>query len=170
MDVATITFERVDWLDPRAVALRTAMDTESGLAYAAVRAQQSDKVNAAINAAFATDSSSFVDCILAIDAHGEAVGHAALRPWERELEVKKVFVVPEARGRGISRELMTELERLAAARGIRSLVLQTGVLQIAAIALYESMGYERIEPFGAYSVVPFALCYRKVVGTTDSPS
>lgn len=161
MDAAAITFERVDWLDPRAVALRAAMDAESSLNYAELMRAQSAETNAAIAASFAVDGAAFVDCILAIDETGTAVGHAALRPWNDELEVKKVFVTPQARGRGISRELMTELERLAAARGIRSLVLQTGVLQLAAIGLYESMGYRPIDVYGAYTVVPFAVCYRK---------
>ena len=99
--------------------------------------------------------------IVAIDDDGSAVGHAALRPWGEGLEVKKVYIAPEARGRGLSRALMAEVERAALERDIRSLVLQTGNLQLAAIALYESMGYEAIDVYGAYTAIPFALCYRK---------
>ena len=161
MSAPSITFERVDWFDERAVALREAMDAESGRAYAELMRAQSAETNAAIAAAFAIDASVFLDCVLAIDESGTAIGHASLRPWLDELEVKKVFVAPAARGRGVSRALMTELERLARGRGIQSLVLQTGVLQVPAIRLYESMGYEPIEVYGKYSVVPFALCFRK---------
>ena len=156
-------FELIEWTDRRAVELRTAMDAESAATYADVIGAQSPETREAISLAFIVDPNEIVDCVLAIDDDGSVVGHAALRPWRNELEVKKVFVPTTARGRGVARALMTELERLAAARGIHSLVLQTGHLQVAAIRLYESMGYERIEAFRGYAVVPAALCFRKIL-------
>jgi len=99
--------------------------------------------------------------IVAIDDDGSAVGHAALRPWGEGLEVKKVYIAPEARGRGLSRALMAEVERAALERDIRSLVLQTGNLQLAAIALYEAVGYRSVEVWAPYTAIPASLCYRK---------
>jgi ribosomal protein S18 acetylase RimI-like enzyme len=69
----------------------------------------------------------------------------------------------EHRGRGISRALMIELEAIAREMGAASLVLQTGPLQVPAIALYESLGYEAIPPYGKYTVIPNALCYQKTL-------
>ena len=154
-------FETVHWHDPRAVSLRAAMDLETGALYAERSAAQDAAGQAAVSVALAIDPASIVHTVIVLDESGMPVGHAALRPWKDELEVKKVFITEEARGRGLSRALMTELERAAIGRGIPSLVLQTGNLQHAAIALYESMGYKAIDVYGLYSAIPFALCYRK---------
>lgn len=156
----SLHLESVEWGDPRAVALRDAMNAETSAMYEAFTAGNSPEVNAAIDAALSVDAADIVHTVLALDGDGP-VGHAALRPFERELEVKKVFVTPTARGRGVSRALMLELESVARGRGVSSLVLQTGPLQVAAIALYVSLGYEQIPAFGMYGVIANALCYRK---------
>ena len=155
-------FETVEWADPRAAALREAMNVETGAMYAERMASQTAEEQAAVDVSLAIDPATIVHTVLVID-DGVPVGHAALRPWNGELEVKKVFIAPEARGRGLSRALMIELERVAGERGIPSLVLQTGNLQLAAIALYESMGYRPIDVYGLYTAIPDALCYRKVL-------
>jgi len=159
-------FEAVEWDDPRALALRTAMDVETSAMYASRSAAQSPEEQEAVGASLAIDPATIVHTVLLIE-DGVSVGHAALRPWKDEYEVKKVFIDAGARGRGLSRALMTELERVAGERGIPSLVLQTGDRQVAAIALYESMGYQPIEVYGLYTAIPFALCYRK---TLQSPA
>jgi GNAT superfamily N-acetyltransferase len=150
-------FETVTWDDPRALALRAAMDAETGAMYAE-RATTPE-----IADSLAIDPATIAHTVILLDDDGTPVAHAALRPWNDELEVKKVFVAANARGRGLSRALMTELERVAGERGIRSLILQTGDLQVAAIALYLSMGYEPVPVYGKYTAIPFALCYRKVL-------
>jgi GNAT superfamily N-acetyltransferase len=104
--------------------------------------------------------------ITAPDGTDVLVGHAALRPsafadGTPALEVKRVIVLSEYRGRGISKLLMNELEVIARERGVASLILQTGSLQTEAITLYERIGYVAIERFGAYAPIPFFLCYGK---------
>ncbi|TBN57519.1 GNAT family N-acetyltransferase [Glaciihabitans arcticus] len=155
-----MNFETVAWDDARALALRAAMDVETSAMYADRSAAQTPDEQAAVDRSLAIDPATMVHTVIAID-DGVPVGHAALRPWNEELEVKKVFIAANARGRGLSRALMTELERVAGERGIPSLVLQTGDRQLAAIALYESMGYRPIEVYGLYNAIPRALCYRK---------
>lgn len=66
-------------------------------------------------------------------------------------EIKRVYVVPSARGRGLSRLLMQELTALAPSLGYQELWLETGVLQPAAVALYESLGWHRIPSYGPYA-------------------
>jgi GNAT superfamily N-acetyltransferase len=153
---------RVDWLDPRAVRLREAMDVEMTELYASVGADASDEDNAMVQRALHVDDSTILISILAL-VDGEAVGHTALRPYGDELEVKKVFVTPEFRGRGISKQLMREAEVIAGERGVASLVLQTGDRQHEAIALYLRIGYIEIPVFPPYDVIPVAICYRKTL-------
>jgi GNAT superfamily N-acetyltransferase len=62
-------------------------------------------------------------------------------------EVKHVFVRPEARGRGLGRLLMAELEAVAADLGADLVVLDTNESLLAAGALYRSTGYAEVEPY-----------------------
>src|SRR5882762_4881559 len=82
---------------------------------------------------------------------GQAVGCGALRSLERGVgEVKRMFVVPEARGQGISRLILQHLESAAIAMGYNRLRLETGIRQPEAIGLYESSGYYRTSLYGQY--------------------
>jgi len=65
-------------------------------------------------------------------------------------ELKRMYVRESARGRGVARLLLAHLERTAAAAGIRRLVLETGLAQPEAIALYRSSGYVDVPSFGYY--------------------
>jgi len=158
-----VTVERVDWEDPRAVALRDAMEDEMNTLYAPLADSLADGVMEQLSVGFDVLPGTIVAAVLAVD--GEvAVGQAGLRPHGDALEVKKVVVDPEHRGRGASRLLMTALEDAARQLGIRRLILQTGPLQPAAIALYEKIGYVAIEPYPPYELMPGALCYEKILG------
>ena len=66
-------------------------------------------------------------------------------------EVKRVYVVPTARGRGHARRLMVAVVELAPSLGYTELWLETGEAQPHAIALYESLGWHRIAPYGPYA-------------------
>lgn len=82
---------------------------------------------------------------------GRAVGCAALRPDpEGYGELKRMFVVPAARGRGIGRALLAAVEQAARDRGYDFLRLETGNRQAEAIALYRAAGYRECGPFSDY--------------------
>jgi len=164
-----LSIARVDWFDPRGVALRAAMDIETSAIYAESTVVRTPEVREAIDAALSVDPVTIEVSVIALDGDG-TVGHAALRPFHDtagafgdELEVKKVFVDATARGTGVARALMAWLEEYARSVGVGSLVLQTGPLQHDAIALYEKIGYVAIEPYRGYGVIPGALCYRKLL-------
>ena len=74
---------------------------------------------------------------------------------DRACEIKKMYVVPEARNRGVARALLHALEDRGRALGYTTARLDTGPRQPGAQGLYESEGYERIENFNANPVATF---------------
>lgn len=77
------------------------------------------------------------------------------------VELKRMYVVPEARGRGFARRVLAELEGTAAAAGHDLVVLGTGLMQPEAIGLYLSAGYVEIPGFGFYAGHELARAYGK---------
>lgn len=68
-------------------------------------------------------------------------------------EVKRMFVRPNRRGRGVARALLARVEDAARERGFATLRLETGDRQSEALALYEFAGFVRRPTFGAYAVM-----------------
>jgi GNAT superfamily N-acetyltransferase len=106
--------------------------------------------------------------LVARDDDGTALGCGALRALEEGVaEVKRMYVVPDARGRGVSRTVLAALEDVARERGWTTLRLETGPMQPEAIGLYTSAGYFPIAAFGAYVGDPDAedsLFFERVLG------
>ena len=155
----------VAWDDPDAAALRREMhETSSAMLY--------PELFAGLEAAGgfdAVDARLGDDVVTTLVAYrdGEAVGCASLRrpaagaPADA-LEVKKVFVRERARRTGTARRLLDALEAVARERGVSTLLLETGIRQPGAIALYRSLGYRAVEPFPPYvGDNPVALCFAK---------
>jgi len=92
-----------------------------------------------------------------------AVGCGAVRRLdETTAEIKRMYVSPSVRGRGIGRALVEALEREARSVGATRIVLETGTRLESAIKLYEAMGYARIPLFGEYLSSPnTSLCFGK---------
>ena len=110
--------------------------------------------------------------LLAYDADGEPVASGAWRAQDEspeghedgDAEIKRMFVVREARGRGLARAILAELEATAAAAGRTRMILETGLRQPEAIALYESCGYLPVKKFGYYRDQDLSLCLGKPLG------
>jgi GNAT superfamily N-acetyltransferase len=92
-------------------------------------------------------------------AHDSTEPHFA----DGDAEVKRMYVVPTARRRGLARLILAELERTARAAGRRRMVLETGTAQPEAIALYRSAGYTDIPKFGVYRCHDNSRHYGKVL-------
>lgn len=113
--------------------------------------------------------------VLVRDDEGTAVACGAVQPLTHTVpgapadggEVKRVYVLPSHRGRGLSRLVMRELHDRAYARGFRSLQLETGTAQPEALALYTSLGYTPIEPYGYYKDSPRTRCFRRDLSAAD---
>jgi GNAT superfamily N-acetyltransferase len=109
--------------------------------------------------------------VLVARLDGEAVGCGAVRRLDDGVgEVKRMYVTPGARGRGLARALLAALESAAADLGYRRLVLETGIRQGEAMALYESAGWTRIENYGAYRAASWSRCYEKPLSGPASSS
>ncbi len=78
-------------------------------------------------------------------------------------ELKRMYVLPAARGRGLGRRLLDALELEARRLGYRALVLETGEAQSEAIGLYRSSGYEPIPCYGAYAARAISRCFEKAL-------
>lgn len=95
----------------------------------------------------------------------EVAGCGALRPMTDPIvaEIKRVYVRPAMRGKGISRRIMSALETKAGEFGYTTLRLETGIYQPEAIGLYESSGYRRIDCYGEYKNEDLSVCFEKEI-------
>jgi putative acetyltransferase len=94
----------------------------------------------------------------------EVLGMSALVDrGDESAELKRMFVPPAARGRGVAGALLLAIEDFASRSGIRLIQLETGPLQHAAIHVYERAGFALISNFGKYVGDPNSVCYEKRV-------
>ncbi|MGY1705803.1 GNAT family N-acetyltransferase [Geodermatophilus sp. SYSU D00697] len=95
---------------------------------------------------------------LVAEVDGVPAGCGAWRVHdEGVVEVKRVYVEPAFRRRGLAQLLMAELERTAAAAGHRAVVLNSGDRQPEALALYAALGYTPVAGYGVYAEAPGAV-------------
>jgi putative acetyltransferase len=93
---------------------------------------------------------------------GRAVGCGAVRLLDpATVEVKRMYVEPEQRGRGVAKEILTHLEAAGRELGARRSVLETGVYQDEAIGLYRRAGYREVDCWGEYASSPTSVCFEK---------
>ena len=85
-------------------------------------------------------------------------------------EIKRMYVVPRVQRRGLARRMLVHLEATAAAAGADVMVLETGLKQPEAIALYESSGYTPVEGFGYYRDSPSVRYFGKRIGQRSGSS
>jgi GNAT superfamily N-acetyltransferase len=83
-------------------------------------------------------------------------GWRSLRAWPNTAEIKRMYVAPEHRRRGLARVLLAHIEDSARAAGCTRIWLETGVMQPEAMALYASEGYQPIDGYGHYKDAPLA--------------
>jgi GNAT superfamily N-acetyltransferase len=94
----------------------------------------------------------------------EPVGCGAIRPFdETAVEVKRMFVPLERRGKGIATVVLKELEGWAAELSFKRCILETGLKQPEAIALYTGAGYTSIPNYGQYQGMYNSVCFEKVI-------
>ena len=93
---------------------------------------------------------------------GRAVGCGAIRLTDGlTAEVKRMYVEPDQRGKGIARALLANLETAARQLGAQRLVLETGSHSPDAVALYRHAGFSEIDCWGEYATSPTSICMQK---------
>jgi ribosomal protein S18 acetylase RimI-like enzyme len=105
---------------------------------------------------------------LIVEHDGMTVAGGALRRLGHGAgEIKRMWTAPRFRGRGYARRVLGALEDAAGRRGYHTLRLETGNLQLAAIALYRSAGYEEIANYGAHAADPRCVSFEKRLDVRD---
>jgi GNAT superfamily N-acetyltransferase len=86
---------------------------------------------------------------------------AAMGGWRAvdsaRAEIRRMYVSPHYRNRGLARAVLSELETTARAAGAHQMILETGLPQPEALALYRSSGYQDVPPFGHYAGSPLSV-------------
>lgn len=101
------------------------------------------------------------NCIVILD-NDEAVACGAIKELDsKSMEVKRMFTLPEKRGKGFASKILKELEAWAKELGYEKTVLETGKRQIEAVALYQKCGYKIIPNYGQYEGIENSICFEK---------
>ena len=91
-----------------------------------------------------------------------AVGCGAIKIYNPStVEIKRMFVLPDWRGKGIATKVLLHLEAWAAELEFTRCILETGKRQPDAIALYEKNGYTKISNYGQYTGVDNSVCFER---------
>ncbi|MDN3203282.1 GNAT family N-acetyltransferase [Algoriphagus sediminis] len=104
----------------------------------------------------------FLDKVVVLYQGEVPVACGAMKPSAGgNLEIKRMYTLPEFRGRGLASQVVHELEKWAKESGAEACVLETGKRQKDAVALYKKLGYQIIPNFEPYVGVENSLCFEK---------
>jgi GNAT superfamily N-acetyltransferase len=147
------TIEARPWEDPAGAALRARQRAELDARYGSDDHEPGPPPSADDIAVF----------VVALDrASGRAIGCGALREIDPgSAEIKRMYVVPQARGTGVATDLLRALESAAAQHGWITLRLETGTAQPEAQRFYQREGYREIPLFGSYVGSDLSVCYER---------
>jgi GNAT superfamily N-acetyltransferase len=147
-----IKIEQVPADDEEVAKLRAELRADLTARYPDVGADGDDHLTAGIT-------------FLLMREDGVAIGCCALQRNEASgldgLELKRMYVVPTARGTGVASRLLAAAEALARELGAPRIYLETGILQPEAIRLYERSGYQVIPLYPPYTESTISVSYAK---------
>ena len=93
-----------------------------------------------------------------------AIGCGAFKAYNTQtVEIKRMYTLPQYRGRGVAKSIMAAIENWANEEHFSLAILETGYLQKDAIALYTKIGYEVTNNFGQYEGVATSVCMQKTI-------
>jgi putative acetyltransferase len=92
------------------------------------------------------------------------IGCGAFKPYNATtIEIKRMYVVPNMRSKGVAAIVLKALESWAASLGYNSIVLETGATMLDALKLYEKHSYVKTENYGQYIGVANSVCFEKAL-------
>ncbi len=102
----------------------------------------------------------------------DAIGCGCFRNTMEQIciEIKRMYVRPDRRGVGLARRILLELETWAVEQGYTQSILETGLNQPEAIALYARAGYRIIPNYPPYVDVEESICMKKNLTNSPLPS
>jgi GNAT superfamily N-acetyltransferase len=95
--------------------------------------------------------------------YGQFAACGGVKLFEDYAEVKRMYVRPAFRGKGLDKAILNHLAEHARTNGVRTLRLETGIYQVEAIGLYEGWGFQRRGPFGNYKQDPNTVYFEKLI-------
>lgn len=102
--------------------------------------------------------------VIVVYQDGEPVGCGAIRHYsDATVEVKRMYVQENQRGKGIASTILNELETWAQELGYKKCILETGKRQVEAVNLYHKAGYTIIENYGKYKNMENSVCFEKII-------
>ncbi len=146
-----IAIQRVDVTHPGFRALIVELDADLRARYGDAQAAYDvfNGLGDLQTAAVLSDTTAWVAC-------------GCFRPFDATaVELKRMFVRADRRGRGFASEILAELERWAKELGFTAMVLETGTKQDEAIAFYHKRGFVDVPLFGPYVAMDLSRCMRK---------
>ncbi|MCU1569091.1 MAG: family N-acetyltransferase [Pseudarthrobacter sp.] len=149
-----VTWVQTGWDHRWAVDLRGQMDVELGPRYRALVEQG--------RARPLPPNAGDIETVWIAAVDDKPAATAALLRNTGYWEVKRVFVSPGFRRRALAQQALEKIEGSARRLGVQELVLQTGILQPEAIALYLREGWDRIPGYGPYAGDHGSVCFRKL--------
>lgn len=92
------------------------------------------------------------------------VGCGAMKEYDKStMEIKRMYVPIEMRGKGVAVAVLNELENWARELGYKRCVLETGDKMLEAVGLYKKSDYKIIKNYGQYENVASSICFEKVL-------
>lgn len=101
--------------------------------------------------------------VVVLYVNDRAVACGALKKYHDNMELKRMFVLPDYRGKGYATTVLKELEIWAKELEFKQIILETGINQPEAISFYIKNGYIQIENYGQYSGITTSLCFLKIL-------
>lgn len=103
-----------------------------------------------------------LDHVVIVHVENKAIGCGAFKKYDEiSAEIKRMFINPEFRGKGIASKILEELEIWAKESGFKKTILETSIEMKDAVRLYQKSGYKRIPNFGQYAEVENSCCFEK---------
>ncbi|QXP53453.1 GNAT family N-acetyltransferase [Cellulophaga sp. HaHa_2_1] len=102
--------------------------------------------------------------ILVVYENDLAIGCGAIKHFDEfTLEIKRMYVKPAYRGKGVASKILMELEQWGRELKYSTIILETGTRQVEAVALYHKNKYTTIPNYGPYTDVKNSICFKKIL-------